>query len=61
MNRLAFAIALLAPSIASAHPGHSHAGMSSNHHIIAAGAIVGVVALGGYLLRRSRLRSNINR
>jgi len=62
MNRLAFAIALLAPSIASAHPGHSHEGMSSNHHILLAGAIIGVVAIGGYLFRRSRqLRSENNR
>ncbi len=54
MNRLAFAAALLVPSIASAHPGHSHAGMSSNHHLILTGAICAVVALGGFLLNRHR-------
>lgn len=54
MNRLAFAAAILVPSIASAHPGHSHEGMSSHHHLITAAAI-GVAALvGGYFVSRYR-------
>lgn len=51
MNRLAFAAALLVPSIASAHPGHSHEGMSSHHHLIAAAAIGAAVLLAGYLVK----------
>ena len=51
MNRLAFAAALLVPSIASAHPGHSHEGMSSYHHLFAAAAIGAVALLAGYLIK----------
>ncbi len=60
MNRLAFAAALLVPSIASAHPGHSHAGMSSHHHLIAAAAIGAAVLLGGFLVNRARLARSEN-
>ncbi len=49
MNRLVFAATLALPSIALAHPGHSHAGMSPYHHIFSA-AIVAGLAVGGYLL-----------
>ena len=51
MNRLAFAVALLVPSIASAHPGHSHEGMSSHHHLFAGAAICAVALLAGYLAK----------
>jgi hypothetical protein len=51
MNRLVFAAILALPSVALAHPGHSHAGMSSNHHILEA-AIVAAVAVAGYFAAR---------
>jgi len=49
MNRIAFALILLSPAIANAHPGHSHAGMSPYHHLISAGAVA-AMSVGGYLL-----------
>lgn len=51
MNKLAFAATMALPSVAFAHPGHSHAGMSPNHHIIT-GAIVAAVAVGSYFAVR---------
>ena len=51
MNRLAFAATLLLPSIALAHPGHSHAGMSPLHHLAPIAALA-VVAVGGYFAAR---------
>ncbi len=44
MNKLVFAATMALPSVALAHPGHSHAGMSSNHHIIEAGIVLAVAA-----------------
>ncbi len=51
MNKLVFAATMLLPSLALAHPGHSHAGMSSNHHIVE-GAIVLAIAAGTFFAAR---------
>lgn len=51
MNKLVFAATLALPSVALAHPGHSHVGMSPNHHVLEM-AIVAAVAVGGYFLAR---------
>lgn len=51
MKKLVFAATLGLPSLALAHPGHSHAGMSPNHHMVEI-AIVAAIAVGGYFLAR---------
>ena len=58
MKHLIIAFTLFTPAIASAHPGHSHEGMSPYHHIYEAGAAFALAAGVFYLGRalRSRLR-----
>jgi len=51
MNKLVFAATIALPSVALAHPGHSHAGMSPNHHLLEI-AVVAAVAVGGYFVAR---------
>lgn len=51
MNKLVFAATMVMPSVALAHPGHSHAGMSPNHHIVEV-AIVVAVAAGAFFAAR---------
>ena len=51
MNKLVFAATMALPSVALAHPGHSHAGMSPNHHIVT-GAIVLAIAAGAFFAAR---------
>lgn len=51
MNKLVFAATLGLPSIALAHPGHAHVGMSPYHHLVDI-ALVAAAVVGGYFLTR---------
>ncbi|MCP4448470.1 MAG: LPXTG cell wall anchor domain-containing protein [Myxococcales bacterium] len=44
MNKLVFAATMALPSVALAHPGHSHTGVSSNHHIVIGGIVIAIAA-----------------
>ena len=57
MKKIAFLGTLVVPSIAFAHPGHSHAGMSPNHHLLEWGAMA-AVAVGGFFVARAVAKKN---
>jgi len=54
MKRLATIIILAVPSIAVAHPGHEHVGVSESHHLEAGLLIAAVAIAGGVALAARR-------
>ncbi len=61
MKRLITLLILTAPSIALAHPGHEHIGVTENHHISSSTVVIAaVLAIGSGLALARWFRNKSN-
>lgn len=56
MKRIVSTLTLSLPSMASAHPGHSHGVLSPYHHLLEVGLWVGIAGLGLLIYRALRAK-----